>query len=184
MAKSLQEQLLAAGLVDKKKAKKAAKELKQQDHLQRTGQENAIDAAKEKAAQALREKAARDRELNLKREQEAQAKAIAAQIKQLVQTNRIESAHADIKYQFVDGKKVKSIYVDQAIFDRLSRGQLAIISLEVSGERSYQVIPLQIADKIKQRNEKHFIYIAENTSKALDEDDPYAGYEIPDDLMW
>src|SRR5690554_7620150 len=68
MAKSLQEQLLAAGLVDKKKAKKAAKELKQQDHLQRTGQENAIDAAKEKAAQALREKAARDRELNLKRE--------------------------------------------------------------------------------------------------------------------
>src|SRR5690554_4143688 len=150
MAKSLQEQLLAAGLVDKKKAKKAAKELKQQDHLQRTGQANAI----------------------------------AAQIKQLVQTNRIESVHADIKYQFVDGKKVKSIYVDQAIFDRLSRGQLAIISLEVSGERSYQVIPLQIADKIKQRNEKHFIYIAENTSKALDEDDPYAGYEIPDDLMW
>src|SRR5690554_8038191 len=86
MAKSLQEQLLAAGLVDKKKAKKAAKELKQQDHLQRTGQENAIDAAKEKAAQALREKAARDRELNLKREQEAQAKAIAAQIKQLVRS--------------------------------------------------------------------------------------------------
>src|SRR5690554_949225 len=175
MAKSLQEQLLAAGLVDKKKAKKAAKEMKVQDHLQRTG--------KEKAEQALREKAARDRELNLKREQEAQAKAITAQIKQLVKTNSINSDRADIKYQFVDGKKVKFIYVDQAVFDRLSRGQLAIISLEVSGEPSYQVIPLQVADKIKQRNGKHFIYIAEKTQK-LAEDDPYAAYEIPDDLMW
>ncbi len=183
MAKSLQEQLLAAGLVDKKKAKKAAKEMKVQDHLQRTGQENQLDAVKEKAEQALREKAARDRELNLKREQEIQAKAITAQIKQLVKTNSINSDRADIKYQFVDGKKVKFIYVDQAVFDRLSRGQLAIISLEVSGEPSYQVIPLQVADKIKQRNGKHFIYIAEKTQK-LAEDDPYAAYEIPDDLMW
>src|SRR5690554_7084311 len=62
MAKSLQEQLLAAGLVDKKKAKKAAKEMKVQDHLQRTGQENQLDAVKAKAEQALREKTARDRE--------------------------------------------------------------------------------------------------------------------------
>src|SRR5690606_26453646 len=46
MAKSLQEQLLAAGLVDKKKAKKAAKELKMQDHLQRTGQANEIEDRK------------------------------------------------------------------------------------------------------------------------------------------
>ena len=43
MAKSLQDQLLAAGLVDKKKAKKAAKDLKKQDHLQRTGQDNELD---------------------------------------------------------------------------------------------------------------------------------------------
>src|SRR5690554_7126692 len=97
MAKSLQEQLLAAGLVDKKKAKKAAKEMKVQDHLQRTGQENQLDAVKEKAEQASREKAARDRELNLKREQEIQAKAITAQIKQLVKTNSINSDRADIK---------------------------------------------------------------------------------------
>src|SRR5690554_2077346 len=109
MAKSLQEQLLAAGLVDKKKAKKAAKELKQQDHLQRTGQENAIDAAKEKAAQALREKAARDRELNLKREQEAQAKAIAAQIKQSVQTNHRAIGRDDSQCQFVAGEIVEAI---------------------------------------------------------------------------
>lgn len=184
MAKSLQEQLLAAGLVDKKKAKKAAKDLKHQDHLKRTGQDNAIDAAKEKAAQALKEKAARDRELNLKKEQEAQEKAIAAQVRQLVQTNTIKSEQADIKYQFVDGKKIKSIYVDQAIFDRLSKGQLAIIALEQPGEKKYEVVALAVAEKIKQRKDNHFIYIAENISIELAEDDPYAAYQIPDDLMW
>ncbi|WP_414716581.1 DUF2058 family protein, partial [Thalassolituus sp. UBA2009] len=57
MAKSLQEQLLAAGLIDKQKAKKAAKELKKQDHLQRTGQDNQIDEAKAKADAARKEKA-------------------------------------------------------------------------------------------------------------------------------
>ena len=96
MAKSLQEQLLAAGLVDKKKAKKAAKEMKVQDHLQRTGQENQLDAVKEKAELALREKAARDRELNLKREQEAQAKAIALEHAGVAEANaRFHKVHLD-----------------------------------------------------------------------------------------
>lgn len=184
MAKSLQEQLLAAGLIDKQKAKKAAKELKKQDHLQRTGQDNQIDEAKAKAEAARKEKAERDRELNQKKEQEAQQKAIAAQVRQLVTTNAIKSEYADIKYQFVDGKKVKSIYVDQAIWDRLSRGQLAVIALDLPGEKKYEVLPLQIAEKIRQRKDNHFIYIAESTSDAMDEDDPYAAYQIPDDLMW
>jgi uncharacterized protein YaiL (DUF2058 family) len=162
MAKSLQEQLLAAGLIDKNKAKKAAKDMKRQDHLQRTGQDNDLDAAKEKAASALKEKADRDRELNLQKEQEAQAKAIAAQVRQLVQTNAIKSNKADIKYQFV-----KTIYVDQALFDRLSRGQLAIIALEQPGEKKYEIVALAIAEKIKQRKDNHFIYIAENSAAAL-----------------
>ncbi len=184
MAKSLQEQLLAAGLVDKKKAKKAAKEMKRQDHLQRTGQDNELDVAKAKAEAALKEKAERDRVLNLQKEQEAQKKAIDAQVRQLVITNAIKSERADIKYQFVDGKKIKQLYVDQAIWDRLSRGQLAIIALDLPGEKKYEVIPLQIAEKIRQRKDNHFIYIAESTAAAMEDDDPYAAYQIPDDLMW
>ena len=185
MAKSLQDQLLAAGLVDKKKAKKAAKDLKKQDHLQRTGQDNELDSAKQKAETARKEKAARDRELNRQKETEAQKKVIAAQIRQLILTNAVESEQADIKYQFVDGKKVKQLYVDQAVWDRLSRGQLAIIRVEkVPGQRDYAVIPLPVAEKIRQRDEDYFILIAESTHGDMDEDDPYAAYQIPDDLMW
>lgn len=185
MAKSLQEQLLAAGLVDKKKAKKAARDMKHQDHLQRTGQDNELDSAKQKADAARKEKAAHDRELNRQKETEAQKKAIKAQIRQLILTNAISSEQADVKYQFVDGKKVKQLYVDQAVWDRLSRGQLAIIAVEKTpGQKEYAVIPLQVAEKIRQRDEQYFMVIAESTHGEMDEDDPYAAYQIPDDLMW
>lgn len=182
MAKSLQEQLMAAGLADKKKAKKAEKERKKQDHLQRTGQSNEIDAGREQAAEQRQKKAEQDRQLNLQKEQEREKKAIQAQIKDLITRNTIKSEIADIKYQFVDGKKIKQMYVDQAIWDRLSRGQLAIIA--TGSEPAYGVIPLAVADKIRQRDEVVSIIIAESSASELDEDDPYAAYQIPDDLMW
>ncbi|MAX85949.1 MULTISPECIES: DUF2058 domain-containing protein [Thalassolituus] len=180
MGKSLQDQLLGLGLTDNKKQKKNEKEKKRQEHLKRTGQENNADESREKAEQARKEKAARDKELNKQRDEEAQKKAIKAQVQQLVDNNLISAAQGDIKYQFVDGKKVKSLYVDQAVWDRLSKGQLAIIA----HHNSYAVIPLQVAEKIRERDDGHFIVIAEQTDGQMDEDDPYAAYQIPDDLMW
>ncbi len=97
MAKSLQDQLLAMGLADKNKAKKNNKEMKKQEHLKRTGQENDTDAKREKAEAARKEKAAKDRELNKQRDAEAHKKAIAAQIQQLVDTNLIEAQYGDRK---------------------------------------------------------------------------------------
>ncbi len=180
MAKSLQEQLLAAGLANQQKAKKANKEKKRQEHLQRTGKEHALDDTREKAEQSRKEKAARDKELNRQRDEQAQKKALAAQILQITELNRIRSEQADIKYQFVQGTKVKQIYVDQAVHDRLSRGQLAV----TVAPDGFAVIPVAIAEKIQQRNADHFIALAEKNAPQLDDDDPYAAYQIPDDLMW
>ena len=109
MGKSLQDQLLGLGLTDNKKQKKNDKEKKRQEHLKRTGQENNADESREKAEQARKEKAARDKELNRQRDAEAQKKAIKAQVQQLVDNNLITATQGDIKYQFVDGKKVKSL---------------------------------------------------------------------------
>lgn len=181
MAKSLQEQLLAAGLADKKKAKQAAKARKKQDHLQRTGQSNDIDQQRETAKANRKQKAETDKQLNIERQKQAEAKAIAAQIKQLIDTNKINLEDAEIKYQFLDGKKVKQLFVTQPVYDRLSRGQLAIIATD---KASYAVIPLTIAEKISQRDDQRSIIIAVSEEPTLDEDDPYAAYQIPDDLMW
>ena len=50
---------------------------------------------------------------------------------------------------------------------------------------SYEVVPEPVARKIMERDEAAVVVLHERQQQAeQDEDDPYAGYEIPDDLMW
>lgn len=181
MAKTLQEQLLAMGLTDKKKAKQAEKQKKKNVKEARNGAE-VIDEAKVLADKAKQEKIARDKALNDEKKAAAEAKAITAQIKQLITMNTI-SVDGDLAYNFTAGTKIKKIYVNEDIQDRLSRGKLAITSPN-QDNKTFAVIPLGAAEKIRQRDQECFIYIAENTSPEIEEDDPYADYQIPDDLMW
>ena len=93
------------------------------------------------------------------------------------------SVEGDLAYNFTAGTKIKKVYVNEDIQDRLSRGKLAITSPN-QDNKTFAIIPLGVAEKIRQRDQECFIYIAENASKEIEEDDPYADYQIPDDLMW
>lgn len=177
---SLQEQLLKAGLADEKKLKAHQKEKKKQRKQQPKGTAPQ-DETKLRAQQAREEKAARDRELNRQRNEEAQRKAIAAQIRQLVTTNRLDRSRCESDYQFAHGKKIKKILVDDTMTDQLSRGRLAVVFVD----DSYEVVPEPVARKIMERDTAAVVVLHERATQAdKDEDDPYAGYEIPDDLMW
>jgi uncharacterized protein YaiL (DUF2058 family) len=100
-------------------------------------------------------------------------------VKQLITLNTIEHGNGDIKYNFTDGTLVKSLYVTQEVRDQLSKGQLSIARLE----EGYAVIPTIVAKKIAERDQETVI---ENDVKeeVVEEDDPYAQYVVPDDLMW
>ncbi|USH01676.1 DUF2058 domain-containing protein [Grimontia kaedaensis] len=173
MAKlSLQEQMLQAGLIDKKKMKKAGKSSKKS----RTLAKEAKAAVEEKRAAQV----AQDQELNRQKQQEAEKKAIAAQVKQLVEMNKIDRKDGDIGYNFTDGTLVKKIYVDKATQDQLVNGRLAIAR---DGE-GYAIVPGAVADKIVQRDENTIVLNNTVDEQAMDEDDPYADFKIPDDLMW
>lgn len=179
MAGSLQDQLLKAGLVDKKKAKKADRDKQIQAKQKRKGEE-VVDEAKALAEKAREEKLKKDRQLNEARKAEADKKAIAAQIKQLIEMNALDLEGAEIRYNFTDGKKVKYLNVTDLAQHQLSRGILAIAKL---GDR-YFVVPSIVAEKISQRDESYIAYQAELSTEETDEEDPYADYQIPDDLMW
>ena len=181
MAKTLQEQLLAMGLTDKKKAKQAEKQKKKNVKEARKGAD-IVDEAKVLADKAKQDKLARDKTLNEEKKAAADAKAIGAQIKQLIKMNTI-SVKGDVAYNFTAGTKIKKVYVNDDIQDRLSRGKLAITSPE-QDNKNFAIIPLGVAEKIRQRDQECFIYIAESQSDEVEEDDPYADYQIPDDLMW
>ena len=146
MADSLQDQLRKAGLVNEKRLKKAqrqqhAVEMERKSH-------GAADEALAQAQRARAEKAARDKQLNEQRDQQAQAKAIAAQVKQLIEMNRQSRDGASIPFNFVDGKLVKKMAVSKTQQNHLVSGSLAIVKL---GDR-YELVPTPVAQKIRLRD--------------------------------
>jgi uncharacterized protein YaiL (DUF2058 family) len=183
MAKSLQEQLMGSGLVDKKKAKKIQKE-KRQKRKQTPKNLLKEEAAKKQSLvdkQKL-DKAEKDRELNRQKKVEQDKKAIKAQIIQLIQTNKIELKNGEIGFQFAVNKQIKKLYIDEEQQSHLLRGKLAVIQqLD-----KFYLVPTAVAEKILQRDEAAVVYLEKNkvdTSESI-EDDPYKDFVIPDDLMW
>ena len=177
MGNSFQDQLLKAGLVDEKKVKQAKKDNYKK---KKQGKQNkAIDENKLAAQRAQAQQAERDRELNRQRNEEMQQKAIAAQIKQLIETSRQPRDDGETAYNFSDNGTVKKIYVTDDQHRQLSRGKLAIVKL---GEQ-YELVPTAAAEKIRQRDEA-VVIVCNESQKQDDGEDPYADYKVPDDLMW
>ena len=179
MAGSFQDQLLKAGLVNKQQANdvKSAKrkKTKQQRH------EKSVDVDLNKLAldAKLAEQVERDKQLNKQQKAQAESKAIKAQIVQLIGQFKQPRDGGETAYNFADNKKVKKIYVTEKLSQELIRGQLAIVKLD----EQYELVPLAVADKIRQRDEQYVI-LCNDKVDDVDEDDPYADFKVPDDLMW
>ncbi|MFW1859009.1 DUF2058 domain-containing protein [Acinetobacter defluvii] len=174
---ALAAQLLKAGLVDNKKAKKLSK---QAQHEQRTGQNNDAEM-KAKIEQDKQQKLAKDQALNQEKQRILDEKALVAAISQMIAQHKIKDTDGEISYQFIDAAKIKKVYINQQIYNALVSGSLVI----AKENNSYAFLPKALAERI---NEKMagFIIVnnTENNQATTDEEDPYAAYVIPDDLMW
>lgn len=174
---ALQAQLLKAGLVDNKKAKKLSK---QAVHEQRTGQSDEAEL-KAKIAQDQQEKLEKDQALDLEKKRLLQGKELKAAIVQMINQHKILNIDGDVSYQFIDESKVKKIYLNQQIYNALVSGSLVV----AKENDSYAVLPKALADRINDKMEGFIIVNnSEKNEQTTDEEDPYAAYVIPDDLMW
>ncbi len=178
---SLQDQFLKAGLIDKNKAKQATQEKSKQKKVElRTGT-HSVNEARLAALETQRQNAERARELNAQRDAAAAQKAIVAQIAQMVQQNRQSKGHGDIAYNFTHGTRIERIYVSAAVQAHLMAGRLVIVCMNSATE----LVPRVIADKIAERDASLVVRVKSSKASApVDEDDPYAAFQIPDDLMW
>jgi uncharacterized protein YaiL (DUF2058 family) len=179
MANSFGDQFLKAGLVSKTRLNKANKSKHRQQKLKNKQKVEVVDEAAVAARQAAAEQAARDRELNRRQKQELEQRAVQAQIRQLVELNRLPRDDGEIGYNFQDGTAIRKIFVTDIMHEKLTRGLLAI----VSHDDGYEVIPSVVAEKIKLRDESCIISHAAGQPEDSD-DDAYADYKVPDDLMW
>ncbi|WP_436897308.1 DUF2058 domain-containing protein [Acinetobacter gyllenbergii] len=175
---ALQAQLLKAGLVDNKKAKKLTKQVQ---HEQRLGQ-NDDAVLKADIDRAKQEKLAKDQALDQEKQAILEEKALKASIVQMIKHHKVKEIEGDVTYQFIDEGKIKKVYLSQQVYNALVSGSLVI----AKDQDSYAYLPKALAEKIDQKMQG-FILINNNTEKndqTTDEEDPYAAYVIPDDLMW
>ncbi len=181
MNNPFQEQLLKAGLVSKQQVQKAQQDKSKKKKQQHNNKKiKPVNEAEIKAKKAAEEKALRDRELNKRKEDQARGKALSAEINQLIKDNMItRDSKCEIAYNFEHQKKVKKIYINEDMKQQIVKGKLGIARIE----GVYELVPLSVAEKIQQRNEKRIV-IFEAEEKSKDENDPYADYEVPDDLVW
>src|SRR4051812_27072051 len=182
MSMSLREQLLAAGLVSKKQAHQAEKGERQNQHKHAKGQAPAPNEAQKRAAeQAAAAKTARDQELNRQRQEQAERKARAAQIKQLIEENRLPKLESDEYFNFVDRGKIRRMAVDTQRREQLIAGSLKIVRFE----GKYDVVLPPIAERIGERDARAVVNLnAAQDATTPPEDDPYKDFVVPDDLRW
>ena len=181
MGNPFQDQLLKAGVVTKQQVKKAQSATNKKKKEQRSKKEKVVDEGKLKAQQLAKEKAEHDKTLNQRKEEQANKKALSSQIDQLITENLIKRDEAcDIIYNFEHRKKVNRIYLNADMKQRVIDGKLGIARID----GRYELIPKLIAEKIQQRNDKRVILFDNSEAREIDEDDLYADFQVPDDLMW
>lgn len=183
MSKSLKDQLLAAGLAKPKPAKKKKAKKKKAPTPPKAKRKQVSDSAL-RAQRAMLERAKQDKAREAKRQREAEKKAIRAQVMQLVNEAKLERKDAEKPYNFTHKKKIKKIYVTEEQHKQLGKEQLGIIAIN---NHVFELVPSNVAKKIAERDAS-FVVSKEATDAVSDssskEDDPYAKYEVPDDLTW
>lgn len=188
MGSSLREQLLKAGLVDEKRARQADREVRQKGKqarkAKRSGDTPPGDPTHEAAERARQERelhAARSRELNRERDRERARRALRLEVRRMADAAALPLGKGDVRYNFLENKKVKRIYVDREQQAALSSGRLGIVSVD----GRHCLVPEEVARKIRERSPETFVFLAEpDPSEAVDPNDPYADYPIPEDLDW
>jgi uncharacterized protein YaiL (DUF2058 family) len=177
MANSFKDQLLKAGLVDRGRVNKEKRE-KPKNSIQHRRKASPTEQASGATAERA-QSAERDRQLNLERKQAADKKALAAQLKQLIDANRLPRNDGEVAYNFTDNNKIQRLFVTAAMHKQITGGSLAI----VKHDAQYDVVPAAIADKLRERDAASVVLYVDPQQSATGRDDE-AEHPVPDDLIW
>lgn len=184
MSSSLQDQLLKAGLTTKQGARTAqAEKRKKNKQKKKKGADTRTDLEKE-LAQSKLDKQQKDLELNQERKALADVKAEKARVIQMIQQHGLTDFKGDLVFNFTHGSTIKKLYVDVKARDALVGGRLGVCVLE----EEYYLLVDDTVRKLQTLDASVVAYLYDRTkaeeAPEVEEDDPYAEYQIPDDLMW
>ena len=181
---SLQDQLLKAGLTTKQKTRQANVDKRKKNKQKRSGVQHG-DSLQEQVQQDLikakADKQAKDNELNEQKQQELAAKEKVLRIKQILTHHQIKNVTGDNDYNYTFNTTIKKLPLDAVTHKALVNGQLALCGLD---DVTY-IVTRETAEKLSELDKNIFLVQNEKIlDEVIDEDDPYADYQFPDDMMW
>ncbi len=179
MRNSMADQLLKAGLSNKHKAAKARKAVNHQKKLKDRGQISETETEKH-ARETDEAKQARDKELNATRDAERIAKEKTAQGRNIIAHAQQTLDEGEQSFHYTLGTTVKTLLISAEQHRHLSRGLLAVAALDGKAV----LVPAAAAEKVQLRSPDLLLAWHKGEDDSPDENDPYADYQIPDDLMW
>ena len=190
MGQSLQDQLIGSGLVNKKQARKAAQDKKQQSQRKKKNKGGKPDNTPSEQQQIAREaakaaetKRAQDKAQSEKANAERAEREAKAAAEQLIDRHRVAREPApedDPPYSYTMNGHIRRLPVSRNQRTRIANGRLAIVA---RGEQVF-LIERRIAERLLEKIPERVCMVELAGEPETDPDDPYAGYEVPDDLMW
>ncbi len=177
---SLQDQLLKAGLTTEHKMKVAKTEKRKKQKKKKKGATSNPTDLQKHIEQTKAEQAQKAAELNQQRLDEQKEKEQVARVKQILEHHNQDEIAGKVVFNFTFENKIKELEVDNVTHQALVKGRLAICYLE----GKFYVLPDEPARKIAEVDEKYIVLHAISEDQQKDEDDPYADFEVPDDIMW
>lgn len=192
MRNPLQDQLLKSGLAKKSKLAQVVREQTKQRQGKSTGPAPESGDAPSDARQIQAQRVERDRALAAQTNARARSKEIEAQVRQIVQAHRIVPV-GEIEYRFSDRGKFHVFPVSPLIRSQLASGA-AVIVRHADG---YEILPRPAARMVRQRMPEAIVVdnrapgelaVDNGTPGAQSgkdsDDDFYARFQVPDDLIW
>jgi uncharacterized protein YaiL (DUF2058 family) len=178
---SLQDQLLKSGLISKQKSKQAntdkrrkAKQKKKKGAVQISDVQIAINKQKEQLKK-------QDLNKNQATQKELHARSEHGKLIQMIAQHCEKEYQGEIDYHFTFDAKVKRIAINSETQQRLTNGQLAICVLN----DEFYLINKEAAEKLIDIDASVLVALHEKVdTSATEEDDPYAEFAVPDDLIW
>ncbi len=181
---SLQEQLLKAGLTTKQKARQANSVKRKQNKQKRSGVDHGISLQEQVQQDLVKdrsEKLAKDAALNQQKKQVLAVKEQLLRISQILEHHQLKNVSGEIEYNYNFENKIKKLFVDTSTHNALVNGRLALCGWE---NKTY-IVTTETATKLAELDAKVVLVQNERvTSAGVNDNDPYADYQIPDDLMW
>ena len=172
---SLREQLLKAGLVSEGKSRQVDAEIRKQAHLVKKNKTivasemaRKIEEQRQLNAESER-KREHDRQLNRERETHKKRKEETARARQLIESNRLNEAEADVRYNFlVNGVYVRSVRVTLQQQKLLAMGRIGIVRND--DEYDFSLVPRAIALKLAELSADRLLLLHPKSDNAEEEE--------------